>query len=477
MSSLLRNPREVPPLTWLASRKIALTLLVSKNNYFHHHSSLTHLPPHLRQDILYFVIRTGAPQTSTDFSINDQDLLSMFCPQLTELDFAGCDKLSRITLDGWAAIKDLSPNITKITVERWQDRSSLVPLISGHTHLLDLNMSRVLGSLTDEMMAELLESSSFPHLTNLNISHNDNITDLTLVALGLVPCAKLSNINLNCCYKITDDGLDSLLNGCHHHIHSLGIKRCAFITDLSLRKHSDQFQYLEHINVKGCNEIDGECWTNILGASLHTGKTWKLAEQNGLSLTHIMDQATNVGPPSSFNYEFTTLDFSWHEELEEAVVCTLVSKSPMLETLKFRACETIGNQLITTVANTCHRLTKINVGRCNSINNASIVLLAHACSGLKDCNFSWSLCEDSGIVALLLECPLLTNVSIQGCKSITSEGIHESVITHTYLRWLDCSWCNGISEKMAVQLIEHRKNKSNTPLEVLDYYGESTKTT
>jgi hypothetical protein len=128
------------------------------------------------------------------------------------------------------------------------------------------------------------------------------------------------------------------------------------------------------------------------------------------------------------------------------------------------------------VSKTCHSLQKLNVGRCHAISNHSIIQLSLNCNQLKDCNIAWSLCEDSGMNCILLHCPLLTHLCIQGCKSITSNGISNHVIHHTSLQWIDASWCNAISEKIAKKLVEERKkNNALIDLEILDYYGESTK--
>jgi hypothetical protein len=174
------------------------------------------------------------------------------------------------------------------------------------------------------------------------------------------------------------------------------------------------------------------------------------------------------------------LDLSWQESLEADVLCSVLRCSPSLATLKLRACETIGNEVMLVAASSCPLLMKVNVARCDSVTNRAIVALAECCPLLKDTNVSWSLCEDSGVVAMLEGCLSLTLLSISGCKMITSRGIGEHVVRHTSLMWLDASWVNSISEQVARSLVAERNDNVQAgstlapPLEVLDYYGETT---
>ena len=477
MASLLRRhqSKEIPELTWLASRTIAITLLVQQKPEFRQH--LSQLPPHLRQSILFFACRTGLPQIS-GVSIDDEDLCSILCSDFVELDLSNCDVLGGVTKQGWEAVRNICPALRKLDLQQWKDRPSLISLASGHVHLTHLNISRVVGSLTTEQVIAIITTSTtgggLPNLQNINLSHNENIDDICLSVLGK-NCPLLTEINVNCCYRLTDHGMESFLENCAP-LSSLGIKRCNLLTQVPFIKHANKLSSsLMNINAKGCININTECWTLILGQTMNIATSWRLGECT-TSLTDVVAsyESSMQGNLSSCDLSFVALDLSWQEELDQNVLCQIIQQSSSLETLKLRACESIGSNILMIAAQSCLHLKKLNVARCDRISNAAIVSMANNCPKLKDVNVSWSQCNDQGVVLLLENCLELTHLSIQGCKLITVEGISDNVIKHETLQWFDASWVNAISERVAIDICESRRDdeRSLVNLEVLDYYGE-----
>ena len=278
-------------------------------------------------------------------------------------------------------------------------------------------------------------------------------------------------------------------------------------------QHAEILSSIETLNAKGCINIQKICWTNLLSCSIrnHCAKSWRLGECK-VSLREIMAAAQQEQEEKEEQEEqereemkeqeeeeeeeqkehkqtlsLVALDLSWNEGIDESALCSLLQSSPLLTTLKLRACDSIGSATMLVAASCCPLLIKVNVARCNSVTNGAIVELAKNCLNLKDVNIAWSLCEDEGIVALLEYCFSLTHLSISGCKMITATGIRSHVIMHMSLQWLDASWVNAISENEARSFVADRKNislssssssssslSSKVELEVLDYYGEST---
>tara|TARA_B110000208_G_C11739847_1_gene419497 strand:+ start:706 stop:1491 length:786 start_codon:yes stop_codon:yes gene_type:complete len=256
----------------------------------------------------------------------------------------------------------------------------------------------------------------------------------------------------------------------------LCIKRCALLTGAPLIKHKDKFHRVQHINAKGCVDIDQDCWTQLLGTSLINANSWRLGEcTTSLAAVVAAHEMIHGDLSTSPDLSLVALDLSWHDELNEDVVCQVLNLSPMITCLKFRACETIGSTMVMMAARSCSKLRKVNVARCNSISNASIVALANHCRELRDLNVSWSLVADEAVLKVLKNCTFLTHLSIQGCKMITANGIATSMTEHVSLQWLDASWANDISEKVARQMVTDRMNILSIPIETLDYYGESMK--
>ena len=66
------------------------------------------------------------------------------------------------------------------------------------------------------------------------------------------------------------------------------------------------------------------------------------------------------------------LDLSWNEAVEEDSVCKVLERSPRLEMLKLRACETIGARVVTPAAMHCPTFTRLTWPGATTLSDAAI---------------------------------------------------------------------------------------------------------
>lgn len=497
--------RESPPeLSWFAARSLATALLKEgveerepklvggvESKDFLELASL--LPMHLRSLVLHFLIRTGSRQEGELLCLTDK-MLGRMCRGILNLDFSRADYLGGISC--FEHLRNYCPGLTSLNMSHWKRSDALTEMASGHENLREINLSRC-TSLDDEHIRNITRHS--PMLEKIDLSHNELLTDEALFALA-TNCPLLHSINLNCCYQMTDVGLASLLmsmeatsaeaervassSGCYSRLKELGIKRLTRIEKaLSIllvpEEYGSNWPHIQKLNAKSLSCVAAETWTQLLGPCLSQAIELKLGETSIDWCAIVEKHETMKGPLNDVDasdLQLQSLDLSWNDEVDEDCVCRVLQRSPRLEVLKLRACETIGAKTLHVAAQSCPGLIKINMSRCNHVSNAAVMALARNCRELKYANLAWSDCTSSGMLSLLNYCQDLKILNVSGCKTITVNDIEDSVVEHASLTFLDCSWVNAMSEGVASTLVSKRKVlKPNLQLEVVDYYNETAR--
>ena len=504
---------ESPPgLSWFAARSLASILL--RNEVDHCASEAADnlgskdtfeltsmLPTHLRSLILHFLIRTGGTQEGTLLCLTDE-MLARICRGMCILDFSHADHLGGII--EFERVRDYCPDLIKLDMSHWKRADAVAGLASGHKHLREINLSKCV-SLDDEDIRNITRYS--PMLEKINVSHNEFLTDEALFAIAS-NCPCLHSINLNCCHLVTDVGLASLLmsmeaksanqdsdsgqnkgsdwtlpsSGCCSRLKELGIKRLVNIEKaLSIllvpsEAQSAKWPHIQKLNAKSLPNVPAEIWTKLIGPCLSEMLILKLGETN-LDWSAVLEKYEMLNGPlvgaNADDLPLQVLDLSWNDSVDEDSVCRVLQKSPNLEVLKMRACETIGSRTVNIAAEYCPQLCKINMARCNHVSNIAVLALARSCIKLKYVNLAWSDCGSEGMLSLLQQCQDLVILNVSGCKTIIVNEIEDDVVEHPSLTYLDCSWVNAVSESIAMAWVSRRKSlKPSLKLQVVDYYNE-----
>ena len=103
------------------------------------------LPAHLRQSILWFLVRTGQEHREDGFCLTDNMLVA--CVRgFTHLDLGGTDFLGGVT--AFDLVRACCPDLAALQMQRWKRRDSIEALASGHAKLREINLARCVGSLS-----------------------------------------------------------------------------------------------------------------------------------------------------------------------------------------------------------------------------------------------------------------------------------------------------------------------------------------
>lgn len=151
----------------------------------------------------------------------------------------------------------------------------------------------------------------------------------------------------------------------------------------------------------------------------------------------------------------------------------LASSCPRLCSLKAR-CRSLDHtpRALQRLALACPSLMKLNLKQCGDTyaSRASLEALADHCPLLRDVNLSWSNACDGGVGALAKKCASLELLDLVGCKALTP-GLRPHLLQSTSLSWVDLSWVDGITDRIAGAMVGPRP-QGNPRLCVVDYYGE-----
>ncbi|KAG0369726.1 hypothetical protein BC939DRAFT_441674 [Gamsiella multidivaricata] len=201
---------------------------------------LTHLFPQI--PLLQSLLIT-APKQFSDTSLH---ILATSCPNLRRLELVGC---TRISDAGLAPIYEQCQKIHVLNLSNSRSSSFSAGLggITGETFtrlaaaglpLHILSLANVNASITDQNPGLLSIALECKSLTSLNIAHcSAFVTDDLLCSLN---ASGLQTLNVACCSKITDRGIEALA------------RRCPDLRELDITG-------LENVTDKGMMEIGRRC--------------------------------------------------------------------------------------------------------------------------------------------------------------------------------------------------------------------------
>ena len=243
--------------------------------------------------ILWFLVRTGQEHREDGFCLTDNMLVA--CVRgFTHLDLGGTDFLCGVT--AFDLVRACCPDLAALQMQRWKRRDSIEALASGHAKLPEINLARCVGSLSDAHILSITRHS--PLLEKVDLSHNELVTDEGLFSLAS-NCRYLRAIHLNCCFRVTDIGLSSLLMSTQRAVEmpseASDTRSCSQLTEIGLKRLVDiekamsvllymseettpGIPHIKKINAKSLSNVPADIWTQLLAPSLHSVLELKLGE-------------------------------------------------------------------------------------------------------------------------------------------------------------------------------------------------------
>jgi hypothetical protein len=233
-----------------------------------------------------------------------------------------------------------------------------------------------------------------PSITSLTLSDEKEFMGVgdDIAKLISNACPALTNLDLYCCKKITDLGIEAIACG----IKKLtSLKMTLEITDNSILALSAESPNLSVLYLSGCTAI------------------------TDVSLKAI----------SQFHISLKELNMSGCIEIEDKGLEYIAKDCSNLTYLDITACVKITDQGIEAIARGCNHLIDINIGCCYKITDKAVLAIAQWCSFLNclDLGMCYEITNDS-IFTITKYSNRLRLLSIFDCPHITKDALKQLTI-------------------------------------------------
>lgn len=229
----------------------------------------------------------------------------------------------------------------------------------------------------------------------------------------------------------------SILSGCHQ-LEDIRLNRCHRITDSAFDFTESPFQFLfgclslEAISLQGCPQVTGDI--------IHT-LTKHCRHLNYLNLS----QCKNVKSPKIqeiFQHnQLKSLNLAFIDDISDEAFLLLPSNISIYNNNNNNE---NNNQVVLNNNNSYSPLLKLNLCK-SKITDMSIFRMAHLVSLLEIRLQFCTGITDTGILALVRNCPKLTLIDLKSC-TVTDESIICIAASCKALKELDLSWCPGFTD-------------------------------
>ncbi|KAK9724864.1 hypothetical protein RND81_05G103800 [Saponaria officinalis] len=274
----------------------------------------------------------------------------------------------------------------------------------------------------------------FPHLKSLSLSGCTELPDSGLKPLQNYGCT-LRALHLDCCFKITDNGLsfvatgspsltfislyrcnvndtgvETLANGCFG-LEAVNLSYCSFITDHGIRSLVQNCSKLTAIRISHCERITGvgfqHCSENLAYVEAESCKL----QPEGIS---------SIVSGDGLRYlNISSLSWSVHGNGLSAI-----GVAKRLRVLNTRLCQTIRDEMVGMIAKGCPSLVEWNLAMCHEVRVGGWESIALNCHNLEKLhvNRCRNLCN-RGLQALENGCKKLSTLYMNGCTRVSGFAV------------------------------------------------------
>ena len=207
-----------------------------------------------------------------------------------------------------------------------------------------LNVSRV-NSLSVSDISQF--SQMFPNITDLNISHNPQLTDTSIlcIALSLDYRKSLTSLDISGVPLLKAESIDSLSN-----LHVLRSMRMAYCLDKTANWSSCTLCSwpVSHLTVLDCSGFLGLATSSTLSQQLPSLRELRLSESDFVNTIVCSEDSTTLHLP------LILLDISWCEDVDTSSLESLFPHTPSLEVAVLRGTN-CNSQTVISIALNCSR--------------------------------------------------------------------------------------------------------------------------
>ncbi|KAL9240569.1 hypothetical protein vseg_014771 [Gypsophila vaccaria] len=276
----------------------------------------------------------------------------------------------------------------------------------------------------------------FPHLRSLSLSGCTELPDSGLKLLETYG-STLRALHLDCCFKVTDDGLSSvavgcplltfislyrsnvtdsgletLANGCSG-LEVLNLSYCSSITDRGIRSLVKNCSKMTAIRVSNCAQITGDGFQ---------GCSQTLAYLEAESCTLQYDGLSSIVSGGGLKY-LNIASLRW-SVLAGGLAAVGGGLATRLRVLNMRLCPIVSDAPVGAIAKGCPLLVEWNLALCHAVQVAGWESIALNCQNLEKLhvNRCRNLCN-RGLQALENGCKKLSVLYMNGCPRVSDFAV------------------------------------------------------
>jgi len=303
------------------------------------------------------------------------------------------------------------------------------PLIMPNLQYLDLSRCLNVNDGTLERLAQMCHN-----LVSLNLTACEDVTDGGLVAIARA-CSKLKSVTLSRCVKVTDVAVGEFARSCGSGLVSLSLDNCHLITDASLVALGKNCGELTELDLSCCEKVTDE-GLKQLGMGLCGGRLEKLSLEE-------VTQVTNEGLKGigEWGFNLKGLRLAYCRGLEDAALLELARGCPKLTSLDLSYCGGVTREGIQAALDLWTGLKVLNLRGAEGLVHEG---LSHP--RLQVLNLSWSKnVEDGAVEGIASGCPSLVSLDLAWCNKVTGKALHEVNKRCTGLRSVNLRGCTKIN--------------------------------
>jgi hypothetical protein len=286
-----------------------------------------------------------------------------------------------------------------------------------------------------------------------------NVDDDVLKIVADIP--HLMSLNLNCCDRLTDIGINYLSESCTM-IQTLQLSGCSGFTDTSMLTLSQGCSMLQTLHLSGCQQITDSGIRFLFQNGSIQLKEFHLAlcpQLTNQSITYLSQSCPMLqllflsycdGLTPDYLQTLSTCQFLLSlnicgTHVTNTGIQYLSQSCTELKYLNLKWCDKVTDDGIEYLSKGCPKLIELNLSRkfecshCNYISNVGLQHLSKGCSILDHLDLSrCTLVTDEGLSYLSKGCLQLQHLNITDCEKITDEGL-KYVQKLSLLKYFNCS--------------------------------------
>lgn len=361
----------------------------------------------------------------------------------------------------------------------------LARLISANMHALDIEGAKLITASSLKSI-----STTCSQIRKLSLANCTNFSSDALSALS-VGCKSLEVLILKGCYQVTNPGIVAVARGCPN-LYVVDFSGCMKITDSAVHELFQHCRQLHSVDLRKC--------VQLTDAAFQSFSILTLVNLDLLECVYITDQS--ISNITTYSKSLNSIRLSG-KNITDTSLHKIAENCRELTILELVLCESITDRGIQKIGRSCRSLNSLIIGSSKNITSQSFVIddstmtttaggpitisPSNSFTSISSLNLSSSMAidapkiwsnlttlnlnrciaiNDSAILSITNQAPLLDTVCLAWCSDISDESIIALSQRCLGLKNLDLTKCSQITDTC---IIEVAKRVGNTLCRLILY--------